>query len=393
MCGWRFSIYIKRRCFVKYCSIIFLISIFVLTNQLIVVYLSIMIKLKKISLSRLHKLETKGLVLDVIRILEYHNIESLRLDDFHTLLLEQKAKMKHLSPPHGKHILTHELARLHRKRLKIASYIALQISEMEKMDWEEKQKMAKVAKRFSDKFLTYLGRKSRVEVTITISLFFTSIRNKEHSEAYEAFIGMGLKANLDDLEKTNNRFYELYKERDSDIKKRPKTGDIYIEREAHNLLRHFFWKIDLYQNTYKEVDYSDLISQLNVELTKCSKTIKTRIATNKRRARKKAAAAAAKLKAEASKAKDKPKVESDSLKTKDEPKIEPESNSVIKPQTNKNTELDKSINVNPLNADSSLDKSDKSDSAAKDKKEKEAKDESAKKDSKSKGGRNGKGNE
>lgn len=389
MCGWRFSIYIKRRCFVKYCSIIFLISIFVLTNQLIVVYLSIMIKLKKISLSRLHKLETKGLVLDVIRILEYHNIESLRLDDFHTLLLEQKAKMKHLSPPHGKHILTHELARLHRKRLKIASYIALQISEMEKMDWEEKQKMAKVAKRFSDKFLTYLGRKSRVEVTITISLFFTSIRNKEHSEAYEALMGMGLKANLDDLEKANKEFDKLHTERDSDIKKRPKTGDIYIEREAHNLLRHFFWKIDLYQNTYKEVDYSDLISQLNVELTRCSKIIKTRIATNKRRARKKATAAA-KLKAEASKAKDKPKIESDSPKTKDAKKIEPESKSDDEPKANANIKLNKSLRVNPLSAHSSQNTADRTE---KDKKKEDAKDESDKKDSKSKGDTNGKGNE
>lgn len=390
MCGWRFSIYIKRRCFVKYCSIIFLISIFVLTNQLIVVYLSIMIKLKKISLSRLHKLETKGLVLDVIRILEDHNIESLRLDDFHTLLLEQKAKMKHLTTPYGEHILTQKLARLHRKRLKIASYIAMQISEMEMMDWDEKQKMAKIAKRFSNKFLTYLGRKSRVEVTITIFVFFNSIRNKEHSEVYEALLDMGLKANLDDLEKTNNRFHELYKERDSDIKKRPKTGDVYIEREAHNLLRHFFWKIDFYQNTYKEIDYSDLISQLNVELTKCSKTIKTRIATNKRRARKKAAAAAAKLKAEASKAKDKPKIESDSPKTKDAKKIEPESKSDDEPKANANIKLNKSLRVNPLSAHSSQNTADRTE---KDKKKEDAKDESDKKDSKSKGDTNGKGNE
>ena len=349
-----------------------------------------MIKLKRISLTRLHKLETKGLVLDVIRILEDHNIETLRLDDFHTLLLEQKAKMKHLSPPHGKHILTHKLARLHRKRLKIASYIALQINEMEKMDWDEKQKMAKVAKRFSDKFLTYLGRKSRVEVTITISLFFTSIRNKEHSEAYEALMGMGLKANLDDLEKANKEFDKLHTERDSDIKKRPKTGDIYIEREAHNLLRHFFWKIDLYQNTYKEVDYSDLISQLNVELTRCSKIIKTRIATNKRRARKKAAAAAAKLKAEASKAKDKPKVESELSKTKDEHKIEPESKSNDKQQSNASNKLEKSVTAKPLSDDSSRDIEDDN---AEGKKKDNATDTSAKKDSKSKGDTNEKGNE
>ncbi len=247
-----------------------------------------MIKIKKIPLSMLQKLETKSLVIEVITMLAKHNLEALHLHDLYTLLQEQKTKMKHLTVPYGKHSLTKELARLHEKRMRIASYIAMQVSEMEKMDGEEKQKMAKTAKRCSKQFLIYLGRKSRAEVSFSLLAFFSSIRIIEHYEVQEAFIGMGLQTNLEDLEKTNNEYRQLYKRRKFDIDDRPKTGDILIEREAQSLLLHLFWKINYYQKNYIEIDYSPLIDELNVELTRCSKVIKTRIATNKRRARKKA---------------------------------------------------------------------------------------------------------
>lgn len=269
-----------------------------------------MIKLKSIPLSMLHKLETKELVLNVISILERNNPETLRLDDFYTLLLKQNVKMSNLTIPYGKHVLTGELKKLHKKRLRIASYIAVQVSEMEKMDGDEKQMMAKTAKMFSKLYLTYLGRKNRDEVSIAIAIFFMSIRAKDNHDVYEAFIGMGLQTYLDDLDKTNKEYRQLYNERSHNIEKRPKTGDIFVEREAHSLLRYFFWKINYYQTIYKEIDYTPLINGLNVELTSFSKTIKTRIATNKRRAKKKAEAAA-KLKKKNNSGKDKGDSEED----------------------------------------------------------------------------------
>ena len=53
-----------------------------------------MIKVKEIALSRLHKIEVRALLEDVIIILEKHNPETYRLLDLYEILLEQTAKVQ-----------------------------------------------------------------------------------------------------------------------------------------------------------------------------------------------------------------------------------------------------------------------------------------------------------
>lgn len=57
------------------------------------------------------------------------------------------------------------------------------------------------------------------------------------------------------------------------------------------MMRLFFEQVNSYQRTFKDIDYQPLIRDLNVTLTEYSKLLKTRVATNKRRARKKKALA------------------------------------------------------------------------------------------------------
>ena len=328
-----------------------------------------MIEIKEIPLSMLLKMETKILVNEVVSIFEKHNPEELRLQDFQTILQAQKEKVKLLINPYGKHQLTEVLARVHEKRLDYASLILMKRNAVLKVDNKEIQELAQTTQWLSNYFLTKLGRKSRNDVTIMLDAFFSNLKMDENTEVLEAFIRLGLNDYLNDLEKTNNEFQMLRSERSLDIKHRPPIGDVLIEREAQGILRLFFSQVNTYQQTFKEIDYSSFISELNVILTEHSKTIRTRIATNKRRARKKAAAVA-KLKAEASKAKDKLKIEPDS-KTED------------KPQSNKSIELNKSVDVSSLNTDSS---DGTVDSTSTDKKEKTRQDNSSKKDYKSKRG-------
>jgi hypothetical protein len=53
----------------------------------------------------------------------------------------------------------------------------------------------------------------------------------------------------------------------------------------------FFEQVSSFQKTFTDTDYGLLIRTLNVTLTENSKLIKTRLATNKRKARKKKKAA------------------------------------------------------------------------------------------------------
>ena len=85
--------------------------------------------------------------------------------------------------------------------------------------------------------------------------------------------------------------------RKNDIRERTPTGGAHIEQKAQKILRLFFDQVNSYQEIFQHVNYSPLIREINVVLTGYSKSIKTRIATNKRRAKKKAANAAGALNA------------------------------------------------------------------------------------------------
>ena len=90
-----------------------------------------------------------------------------------------------------------------------------------------------------------------------------------------------------ELRKTQTRYLELDETRRDDLKNNSRKNFSIVRRDALWVLRLFFDKIITNQKSYKDVDYSQLINELNVYLTANSKRIKTRIATNKRRARKK----------------------------------------------------------------------------------------------------------
>ncbi len=275
---------------IESCVNILFMSIFVNRNQLISFKISIMKEVKKILLSKLQNLEIPELVEEVMRKLESYDLAALRLGDMGDLLLRQCDIAKSLTVPYGKHRQTKKLARLHKKRLKYASLINMQVKSFENVDDEDIQDMAMIARRLTKKYLTYLGRMNRLFAGQQIDSFFTILRARESEVEGEAFQSLGLQPFLDELKKTNIEYRNLFNERKRDIKSRPRTGDPVIKRETLGILQMFFDKVNTNQRIYKDIDYEDLIHSLNSVLTPHSKNIKTRIATNKRRARKKAEA-------------------------------------------------------------------------------------------------------
>ena len=92
------------------------------------------------------------------------------------------------------------------------------------------------------------------------------------------------------MERLNNEHTHLYSKRARDIENRPPTSDRSLEVETQKKLRLFFEQVNSFQNTFTDIDYTPFIYELNLTLAEYSRSIKTRIATNKRRARKKAKA-------------------------------------------------------------------------------------------------------
>ncbi len=246
-----------------------------------------MIKLKKIPLSKLRNVEIVILLDNVLEVLEKHNLETLHLQSMHDVLLMQKPVVKILAAPLGEHPLTAELARLHKKRLMYASLINAQVKAMLNIDDEKMQYMAVVARRETQKHLTYFGQHGRSYADYNLNMFLLKVKSEEDNYIRDAFVSLGLEPQIAELRKTQTRYLELDETRRDDLKNNSRKNFSIVRRDALWVLRLFFDKIITNQKSYKDVDYSQLINELNVYLTANSKRIKTRIATNKRRARKK----------------------------------------------------------------------------------------------------------
>ena len=302
-------------------------------NKLLITKAFFMIKIKKIPLSKLLKSETRRLLDKVVEIVEKNNPEEYRLQDFYKILVEQQTKVNGVIKPYGKHKNTNDLAQLHQKRLGYASLIVSQVESLRRVDCPKTQRMVAIAKVPTKAYLTNLGRKNRHEVYLQLWAFFEILQKDESIQQREAFAALGLQKYLDDLKDTCHQYDDLHWQRLIDIKERPSIDGVQIRSEAQRILQLFFEQVNIYQKTFKEIDYEPLIIEINRELTRHSKNIKTRVATNKRRARKKAAAAA-KLKEEASKAKDNQKIKPELSKTKDEQKkVETDTKSDDKTET------------------------------------------------------------
>ena len=247
-----------------------------------------MIKLKKLPLSRILKLDLRSLLEQIIRVLDSYDLEAMHLQSVYEVLKKQEVKMQIIDDSYGKHRLTDELTELHKKRLRYASLINMQVKALTKIDCEETQRLAKIASRLSKEHLIYLGQKKLFDVRSQIDLFFVRLELDFYSEDRAAFIDLGLQPYLDELKKANTDYCTISYERNLDIKERPPTGDRVLEKETKQILQFFFDQINSYQKTFPEIDYVPLINDLNARLTRYSKSIKTRMATNKRRARKKA---------------------------------------------------------------------------------------------------------
>ena len=248
-------------------------------------------ELKELSLSRILKLDLKLLLEDITEALNKYDLVALRLQDIYDVLKMQENKMQIISIPYGKHPLTEKITQLHKQRVKCAALIYMQIRSLERSNCKKTLHNVALAKSLAKPHLAYLGQKRHHTVSIRVSWFIDALRNDFYTDEHNAYISLGLQPHLNDLEIINREYEDLSSQRNIDIRNRPPTGDPDLEDETKRLLQTFFGQVSSYQKTFTEVDYEPLIMMLNTILTEYSKLIKTRLATNKRKAQKKAEAA------------------------------------------------------------------------------------------------------
>ena len=240
-----------------------------------------MVKIQQIALTELLKLELPQFVKQVTKCLEKHNLEALKLNDTYELLKEQRSKMALLKVSYGKHPLTERIHQLHLKRIKYAAAITSQMIFLSKMATEDTRPLVELAHPVVKLHLYYLRQNNRFEIDQIITIFFKQLNEKP--EVMNALETLGLKFYLDELKSANDQHYRLTNERTSDISQRPKIDALAVQREAHYVLRGLFEQINFYQFTYRGIDYSKLIGEINGLIARFSGLIHTRETCNKTR--------------------------------------------------------------------------------------------------------------
>ncbi|MGV8964071.1 MAG: DUF6261 family protein [Candidatus Saccharimonadaceae bacterium] len=164
-----------------------------------------------------------------------------------------------------------------------------------------------------------------------------------------AFDALGLKTYLKKLEKANIECENAHMERVRQKAKRPQVNKRIIADEALHMLRIFFDQLEYLLLVYKEVNYTPLISKLNVLMGTYSNIINTRITVNKKKANKKAEVencASVPIESKVQKKSEKKSVtKSKSITSKGKKQVQKKENRILPPIFEKNTDDAPILNV------------------------------------------------
>ena len=244
-------------------------------------------KIENIALTKLLKLELPEFVYKVIGIIEKRDPASLKLEHVLALLQEQYEKTNQLKPPYGRHALSATIDSLHKKRLKYVAAISREMHTCRNLEVEEMKDFVNITYPLVRDNLHYLRQNNRSVINSMITNFFIQI-NKD-AEVQKAFEKLGFYRYIDVLRKTQDELYDLTMLRDIELSQRPKGATPAIKKEAQYVLRAVFEQINLFQFSFKDIDYSQLIAELNTLIARYNGLINTRASRNVTRKKKSAA--------------------------------------------------------------------------------------------------------
>ncbi len=240
-------------------------------------------KIKRISLSKVLKLELPELLNDVIRVIEKHNPAHLYLEKSLNRLKEQQQLTKLLEVPRKAHPLTMELQLLREKELQCVGAIVSHMEFIVRVDIDSMRDAATLAKPVVQRFLKGLRKNNESVINQIIKQFLDHLN--KYPEVVYALSNLGLQPFVDELRKVNDKKLKLMSMRI--INPKPRVNSRRIQKEVQNNLSIVFDSIDVLKGFEKKTNYDPLINELNQLLTRYATIIHTRKTHNKKRAAKK----------------------------------------------------------------------------------------------------------
>lgn len=237
-------------------------------------------QLKRISLSKVLKLELPQLINEVIRIVEKHDPDHLQLRKALNRLKDHQQQMRLLEVLPVANPLIEKVQQLREKELRYAGAIISHLYFIVRADIDSMRSAASVAMPVVNRFFSGLRKNNEEVINEIIHQFLEHL--KEHPNVYDSFSNLGLRPFVDEMRKVNAQKVEAIKSRDGHkLKGRRKGNSRNIQKEAQTELYWMFSVIESL-NTYEiKPNYDPLIDEMNVLLARYATIINTRKTHNK----------------------------------------------------------------------------------------------------------------
>lgn len=235
------------------------------------------INVKKIAFTKLWKLEVYSFYNQVVEVIGSFDTKAMHIEATCDVLIGMHAKAQLLrlsDKDYGSHLLTPQVAELHKLRVKFAGFITNHMRVVEKAFFKGSEQLVTLVKPVVESHLNNLRELHRGESTQAINNFLYNVEN--NLEIRDALFELGFKPFIDELQDGQQAYENMYDERRADQSRQHKGSTVAVQREIQNMLDILFNQVDSYQHTYSDIDYSSLISQLNYVITSFTKAIKTR---------------------------------------------------------------------------------------------------------------------
>ena len=238
--------------------------------------------------SRLLKLELPELAEQVIRIVEKHNPEELKIQEVFELLVEEQAQIDNLNARYGVHPLSIKLKPMREKLLLEVSKLKLDLNLASKSTTDLTKDAVIDLQLAIDRHLLKL-RSSKNESVMNRKIAQFLHEHSTSQKVQNAVEVLGFTGLIDNIQSAHTVVRELLDERLALTSQRPKESSKEIANYVETALINLFKQIEVAQLKNKLVDYKPLIDELNDALNAFRNSINIREANNKRKAEEKKA--------------------------------------------------------------------------------------------------------
>ena len=238
--------------------------------------------ISNINLSQLKKLEVQYLATSVIRIVEKHNPESLKIKEIFDELVEQKPQIKLLKVQYGPHPITPKINKLRKRRNAFCQGMMDQMKAIENGQKNGTEEALIIAKPIVLHYLQGLSKNNEKILKQILVQFFDVIADDEEFET--ALSTLDLMSHANNLRLVMNEIDEQYNLRLEKISARPKMNTRGIVAKLKIDIQDMFKQIEVAQIKHKDINYNLLIDELNKEILLAKAEIKTRASNNKKKA-------------------------------------------------------------------------------------------------------------